>query len=58
VVYDEATDYAGYKIPDFPFYPADPEHFFVFFPNQPHLPGVHNGEKTQVRKIVFKIKVD
>ena len=56
--YDESTDYAGYKLPIFPYYLANPEYFFVFFPDQPHLPGIQAGEKTEMRKIVFKIKVD
>jgi YhcH/YjgK/YiaL family protein len=56
--YDDSTDYAGYKLSIFPCYLADSEYFFIFFPDQPHLPGVNAGEETQMRKIVFKIKVD
>ena len=56
--YNEETDYAGYKLPIFPFYLANPDYFFIFFPNQPHLPGVNAGKETPMRKVVFKIKID
>ena len=58
VAYNDTTDYAGYKLPAFPFYLADPDNFFIFFPDQPHLPGVIAGKEMPVQKIVFKIKVD
>ena len=58
VPYNKETDYAGYKLPIFPSYLATPDYFFIFFPNQPHLPGVNAGEETAMRKVVFKIKVD
>ena len=58
VAYSDSTDYAGYKIPTFPFYLADPDYFFIFFPDQPHLPGVMAGREMSMQKIVFKIKVD
>ena len=56
--YDDATDFAGHKMPIFPFYIADPDYFFVFFPDQPHLPGVLAGVAMPIRKVVFKVKVD
>ena len=57
VAHNDATDYAGHKLPIFPFYPADPDYFFIFFPDQPHLPGIIAGIEMPIRKIVFKIKV-
>jgi YhcH/YjgK/YiaL family protein len=36
---------------------ASPERFFVFFPDDAHRPGVRNGEKMKVRKIVVKILI-
>jgi len=57
VAYSDSTDYAGYKLPACPFYLADPDNFFIFFPDQPHLPGVIAGKEMPMRKIVFKIKV-
>jgi biofilm protein TabA len=32
------------------------EEFYVFFPEEPHLPGVMNVEKKNVKKVVIKIK--
>ena len=56
--YDNTTDFAGYKLPIFPFYLADSDYYFIFFPDQPHLPGVLAGEAMPIRKVVFKVKVD
>ncbi len=39
-------------------YLATPAEFFVFFPGEPHQPGVKNGFSQPVRKIVFKIKAE
>lgn len=30
--------------------------FFVFFPEEPHMPGIMNCEKKEVKKVVIKIK--
>jgi YhcH/YjgK/YiaL family protein len=38
--------------------PAAPDRFFIFFPDDAHRPGVKDGENSQVRKIVVKVKVD
>jgi len=37
---------------------ATPERFFIFFPSDAHSPGLKDGENSQVRKIVVKVKVD
>jgi biofilm protein TabA len=37
---------------------ATPERFFIFFPSDAHSPGLKDGEKSQVRKVVVKLKVD
>ena len=39
-------------------YPATPDRFFIFFPDDAHQPGVKDGENSQVRKVVVKVKVD
>lgn len=39
-------------------YPATPDRFFIFFPDDVHRPGVKDGESSQVRKVVVKVKVD
>jgi YhcH/YjgK/YiaL family protein len=38
--------------------PATPDRFFIFFPDDAHRPGVKDGENSQVRKVVVKVKVD
>lgn len=30
--------------------------FFIFFPEEPHMPGVTKDEKREVKKVVIKIK--
>jgi YhcH/YjgK/YiaL family protein len=37
---------------------AAPDRFFIFFPDDVHRPGLKDGENSQVRKVVVKVKVD
>jgi YhcH/YjgK/YiaL family protein len=37
---------------------ATPDRFFIFFPDDTHRPGLKDGENSQVRKVVVKVKVD
>lgn len=37
---------------------ASPERFFIFFPSDLHRPGLKDGENSQVRKVVLKLKID
>jgi len=37
---------------------ADPDRFFIFFPEDAHRPGLKDGENSPVRKVVVKVKVD
>ena len=37
---------------------ATPDRFFIFFPSDAHRPSLKDGENSQVRKIVVKVKVD
>jgi len=37
---------------------ANPDKFFIFFPDDLHRPGLKDGEKSTVRKIVVKVKLD
>jgi YhcH/YjgK/YiaL family protein len=39
-------------------YKATPGNFFIFFPGDAHRPGLRDGENSQVRKVVVKVKVD
>jgi len=37
---------------------ANPGKFFILFPSDLHRPGVKDGENSQVKKLVGKIKID
>lgn len=37
---------------------ADPGRFFIFFPDDLHRPGLKDGENSQVRKVVVKVKIN
>lgn len=38
--------------------PANPDRFFLFFPDDLHCPGMMDGDSTMVKKVVVKILVD
>ncbi len=56
--YDEAKDIEFLTVDKVVNYKADPGRFFIFFPDDAHRPGIKDGENSQVRKIVIKLKVD
>jgi YhcH/YjgK/YiaL family protein len=58
VPYSAENDIAFVKTEKGIQYPATPATFFVFFPGEPHQPGVKSGISQPVRKIVFKIKAE
>ena len=35
----------------------NPKEFFILFPEDAHMPGISNGEKEKVRKVVIKVRV-
>jgi len=37
---------------------AQPDRFFIFFPDDLHRPGLKDGENSPVRKMVVKVKID
>lgn len=37
---------------------ANPDKFFIFFPDDLHRPGLKDGENSTVRKIVVKVRID
>lgn len=37
---------------------ADPDRFFIFFPDDLHRPSLKDGENSQVHKVVVKVKID
>lgn len=56
--YDPSKDIEFMHVREVRYYPADPQKFFIFFPEDAHKPGIKDGQKTTVRKVVIKIKVD
>ncbi len=32
--------------------------FLILFPGEPHMPGIKNNENIEIKKIVYKIKMD
>lgn len=55
--YDEAKDAffgTGQRIAS---YHADPGHFVIFFPGEPHAPSLIDEESRAVKKVVFKVTV-
>jgi YhcH/YjgK/YiaL family protein len=56
--YDEVKDIAFYDIREDHFRVADQQHFFVFFPEDAHRPCISNGEPQEVKKIVFKVRMN
>lgn len=55
VPYNENEDISFYDITDSDYRHADPEVFFIFFPEDAHRPCVRTNNNIKVKKIVFKI---
>jgi YhcH/YjgK/YiaL family protein len=56
--YDETKDVMFLTVSSINNSNADPGRFFIFFPDDVHRPGLKDGENSQVRKVVVKVKVD
>ncbi len=56
--YSEERDIAMYESCDVPFYIVKSGEFTIFFPDDIHTTNYGFGERTKVRKIVFKLKYD
>jgi biofilm protein TabA len=56
--YDPAKDVMYMSVKQINNHKADPERFFVFFPDDVHRPGLRDGDSTLVRKVVVKVKID
>jgi biofilm protein TabA len=56
--YDSTKDIEFMKDAKIIKYVATPSNFFIFFPGDAHRPGLKDGVKSPVRKIVIKVKVD
>jgi YhcH/YjgK/YiaL family protein len=58
VPYDPAKDIEFLTVSEEVNYAATPDRFFIFFPEDAHRPGLKDGENSQVRKVVVKVKID
>lgn len=56
--YSETKDVGHFTVPVITYYVATPERFSIYFPSDIHITNLQYGEKANVRKVVFKIKVD
>jgi YhcH/YjgK/YiaL family protein len=56
--YDEAKDIEFLSVKKGRMLEATPSVFFVFFPEDAHMPGLMNKTSIPVRKAVVKIKID
>ena len=56
--YDSTKDVELMTVTQGTYLKATPDRFFIFFPSDAHSPGLKDGENSQVRKIVVKVKVD
>ena len=56
--YDAGKDIGLYAVKTVKTYPATPAVFFIFFPSDAHEPGLDPGEKTEVKKVVIKLRTE
>lgn len=56
--YVEERDIAMYNLTDVPFYIIHAGEFTIFFPDDLHTTNYGFGDRTTVRKVVFKVKFD
>ncbi len=56
--YDEGKDIEFLSIKKGIMLPAVPAKFFIFFPEDAHMPGVKTETNASVRKIVVKLRID
>lgn len=56
--YDETKDIEFFSVKGGKAFKADPEVFFIFFPEDAHKPGLKIDSLAPVRKVVVKVKID
>jgi YhcH/YjgK/YiaL family protein len=56
--YDETKDIEFLKFSNETFHEATPGNFFVFFPEDGHMPGVKSDSIAPVKKVVVKVRID
>lgn len=58
VPYNSLKDISFFTAPQNNYRLANPEKFFVFFPEDAHRPCVKTAENSNVRKVVVKVRID
>lgn len=58
VPYNATEDFEILTVTKSTNYKATPDRFFMFFPSDAHRPGLKDGENSQVRKVVVKVKIE
>jgi biofilm protein TabA len=58
IPYSQGKDIAFVNVSNAMHYLASPAEFFIFFPEEPHQPGVKAGISRPVKKIVIKVKME
>lgn len=56
VPYKESDDIMFYTVPDVPYYIIKAGYFTIFFPDDMHTTNYGFGERTNARKLVFKVR--
>lgn len=56
IEYDENRD-IEFLSADCEFFKADSSRFFIFYPQDLHQPCIEDGESSQIKKAVFKVKI-
>jgi YhcH/YjgK/YiaL family protein len=56
--YDASKDIEFFTVNKYADHLASPSNFFIFFPVDAHRPQIKDGNKSQVRKVVIKVRVD
>lgn len=56
--YDATKDIEFVSTKNGNMYKANPSKFFIFFPEDAHMPGLKDGANAPVRKAVVKVKID
>ncbi len=56
--YNQSNDIGFFTVSGGEKRPANPSRFFIFFPDDAHMPGLKDVENSPVRKVVVKVRVD
>jgi YhcH/YjgK/YiaL family protein len=56
--YSDSKDIEYFSVKNPVLYKADPSRFFLFFPEDAHMPSIKDGNNSPVKKAVVKLKLD